>query len=717
MGKINLTTEFCFATGILALAKLTLGNNGGPQGTEEKGQVLTGYNVSSLVIDTLCDQAGGQNATIACFYFDFATQKEQSPTNMLGALLRQLVCGLEETPEEVSRVYQGRENAIGGRGPKLSDIVKMMQTTSSKKRTFICIDALDECVAGHRIKILNSLNQILEKSPDTRIFVTGRPHIRPEIERCLAGRVVDVSISPKRGDIIRYLHSRLHEDTTPDAMDSNLKADILKKIPEEISEMCVEATTLSYFKLSADRYTPRFLLVSLNIDAVLQETTIHRRRQKLDTMIDGVGLGDAYGVTLGRIKRQGGEKARLGMAALMWILHSERPLKTDELCHALSVEIGSPHLNSDNVPSIRTLLSCCQGLVTVDKEASIVRLIHYTLQEYLRAHPGLFSTVHSTMAETCLSYLNSQQIGAFSTSPSPDLRDTPFLEYSSLYWGVHAKKELSDSAKSLALRLFDDYDNHISIKILLERHSPYLHKTDFSKLSLFCGLHYASIFGIVEIVASLIKVEGCDINQIDCTGNTPLVWAALNGRDRVVKILLEQDDVDPDMPGNRGRTPLYCAAKYGHEGVVKILLGRDDVNPDKPDNCHRTPLHCAAEYGYEAVVKIFLGRDNVNPDRPDVYGRTPLYRAAWCGQEGAVKILLGRDDVNPDKPEDRGQTPLHCASKYGREGVVKILLEHNANPDKPDKSGRTPLHYAAEYGHEGVVKILREDDVNPKKAR
>ena len=80
-----MTTEFCFATGILALAKLTLGNNGGPQGTEEKGQVLTGYNVSSLVIDTLCDQAGGQNATIACFYFDFATQKEQSPTNMLGA--------------------------------------------------------------------------------------------------------------------------------------------------------------------------------------------------------------------------------------------------------------------------------------------------------------------------------------------------------------------------------------------------------------------------------------------------------------------------------------------------------------------------------------------------------------------------------------------------------------------------------------------------------
>jgi len=206
--------------------------------------VLTCRDVSSLVIDELCDQAGGRNATVACFYFDFTAQEEQSPTSMLGALLKQLVCGLEETPEEISRAYQGQRNAIGGRGPKLSDIVKMMQTTSSKKCTFICVDAMDECAAGHRVKILDSLNQILERSPGTRIFVTGRQHIRPEIRRCLAGRVASVSISPKRDDIIRYLHSRLREDATPDAMDSSLKADILKKIPEDISEMYVRATIL-----------------------------------------------------------------------------------------------------------------------------------------------------------------------------------------------------------------------------------------------------------------------------------------------------------------------------------------------------------------------------------------------------------------------------------------------------------------------------------------
>ena len=77
----------------------------------------------------------------------------------------------------------------------------------------------------------------------------------------------------------------------PDAMDSALEADILKNIPRNISEMYVEATTSRGHKLSTNRYIYRFLLVSLNIDAILQETTIYRRGQKVSAMTDGLGLG------------------------------------------------------------------------------------------------------------------------------------------------------------------------------------------------------------------------------------------------------------------------------------------------------------------------------------------------------------------------------------------------------------------------------------------
>jgi len=122
----------------------------------KEGQVLTSSDVSSLVIDRLCDQARGHNATVACFYLDFAARKEQSPTNILGAVLKQVVRGLEEVPEEISLAYQGQKNAIGGRGPQLSDIVKMIQNTASEKPTFICIDGLDECVAGYQARLLDS---------------------------------------------------------------------------------------------------------------------------------------------------------------------------------------------------------------------------------------------------------------------------------------------------------------------------------------------------------------------------------------------------------------------------------------------------------------------------------------------------------------------------------------------------------------------------------
>ena len=336
-------------------------------------------------------------------------------------------------------------------------------------------------------------------------------------------------------------------------------------------------------------------------------------------MTDGSGLGDVYGATIARIKAQDGDKSRLGMAALMWISHAERPLQADELCYALAVELGSTDFNSGNVPSMSTLVGCCQGLIAVDKEASTVRLIHFTLQEYLSAHLDLFSGPHSSVAEICLTYMNSQQVRGFSTGPSLDTQNTPFLEYCSVYWGVHAKKELSDYARSLALELLKgDYCPILTKLLLTQVKDLYLGK--FSTCSRFSGLHCASFFGIIEVVATLIETGYYDLNGRDSLGYTPLAWAAHNG----------------------------------HEEVVKILLGREEVNPEKPDYCGRTPLSYAAQNGDEGVAKILLGREEVNPDKPDNYGWTPLLRAARAGHEGVVGILLGREEVSPDKPDDDG---------------------------------------------------------------
>ena len=234
VAKVKVRMQSYFAMEIRESARHLSGKNYSQGGREP---MLTSRDISSLVVDRLCDQARGQNAAVTCFYFDFADRKEQSATSTLGSLLRQVVGGLEKIPEEISRAFRAEGNVIGGRGPRLPDIVRMLQAITSSIPTFVCIDALDECAEPDRVKFLNSLQQILNKSPRTRIFIIGRPHVQDEIETVLAGRVTSVPISPRKGDIIGYLRFRLGEDPTPHAMNKSLEADILEKIPKNMSEM------------------------------------------------------------------------------------------------------------------------------------------------------------------------------------------------------------------------------------------------------------------------------------------------------------------------------------------------------------------------------------------------------------------------------------------------------------------------------------------------
>jgi len=205
------------------------------------------------VIDKLCDEAVEEDTAVACFYFDFASRNEQSPVNMLGSLLRQLVSGLEGIPEAVVRSFRNQKKVIGGRGLQVTGILKMFQTITTTKRTFLCVDALDECVPEHQMVILESLGQIVRESLDTRIFMTGRSHVRSEVERKLNGSAAFVLIEPTGGGIIAYLRERLRTDTAPEMMSSSLEANIMESISQISSETYVGTMQgLCYAKLPQD---------------------------------------------------------------------------------------------------------------------------------------------------------------------------------------------------------------------------------------------------------------------------------------------------------------------------------------------------------------------------------------------------------------------------------------------------------------------------------
>ena len=191
------------------------------------------------MVDTLCDEPGeaGEDIAVACFYFDSAAQNEQSAASVLGALLKQVVCGFKQIPKEITDAFQKHKKFIGGRELQLPEVAKMLGSLSVTQPMFLCLDALDECATLDRANILLSLKDIIKTSPTARVFLTGRPHVGGEVEKHFPNGAALVPISPRKGDIIRYIYKKLAQDTNSGEMDEELEAEIVKKISETDSEM------------------------------------------------------------------------------------------------------------------------------------------------------------------------------------------------------------------------------------------------------------------------------------------------------------------------------------------------------------------------------------------------------------------------------------------------------------------------------------------------
>jgi hypothetical protein len=127
----------------------------------------------------------------------------------------------------------------------------------------------------------------------------------------------------------------------------------------------------------------------------------------------------------------------------------------------------------------------------------------------------------------------------------------------------------------------------------------------------------------------------------DTCSQTPLLWAAMNGRQAILKKLLE-DGVDLESKDEKhGRTPLSWAILNGHEAVVKLLLEKDADLESKDEEGGWTPLSLAAQKGHKAVVKLLLEK-GADLESKDKHGRTPLSSAALNGHEAVVNLLLDK---------------------------------------------------------------------------
>ncbi|KAL2010679.1 hypothetical protein VTN00DRAFT_6486 [Thermoascus crustaceus] len=152
-----------------------------------------------------------------------------------------------------------------------------------------------------------------------------------------------------------------------------------------------------------------FLLAQLYINSLtdkLRERDIDIALEKMQSREEG--LNKAYDDAINRIKNQQAGFSNLAKNVLFWIVCAKRALTTEELIHALAVEYGASSLGMGTLYSHKDMVASCAGLITIDQESRIIRLVHYTTQEYLRRNlwEKFPDIQQDTIAINCLTYLS-----------------------------------------------------------------------------------------------------------------------------------------------------------------------------------------------------------------------------------------------------------------------------------------------------------------------
>lgn len=152
----------------------------------------------------------------------------------------------------------------------------------------------------------------------------------------------------------------------------------------------------------------RFLLAKLHSDSLQDAFTIDEIEETLENLSTGeTAITDAYNSAIDRIDMQRPKRKQLAHQVIGWIVHAHRQLSPIELQTALEIKPGHFKDPKRNLPGIKIVLAVCAGLVVFDEETSVIRLVHYTTQEYfskgkLRAWlPG----IEIDIAQSCVTYL------------------------------------------------------------------------------------------------------------------------------------------------------------------------------------------------------------------------------------------------------------------------------------------------------------------------
>ena len=468
------------------------------------------------------------------------------------------------------------------------------------------------------------------------------------------------------------------------------------------------------------------------MDSLAKEDNIRDLEESLHRLPGD--LDKTYDDALDRIKSQDLRKRARADQVLKLIICAQRPLSLAEMREALSIRNCDTSLDPRALPKMEALISSCCGLVVVEDESWIVRLVHYTTEEYFRRKLPHYRSpeAHRYFAGILVTYLSFSTFATFSQNKMDQylrqqtaeggrlyrytgrfwgngyevesyLKDlfesTALLNYAAKYWGHHARHALTNrychryiglSRADTETKITDNSWNlEQMIPDLLDKKANIACANEFfystkTKLGFWhyrsptdiTNLHIVASFGIRYFVECFL-VQEIDISLRDSAGRTALHNAARNGHVDVVRLLLDAgasiDTLDLDR-----RSALVWAVRKNQISVTKLLLKRGSgLQLRDPDARRHSLMSIAAAAGHEKMVELLAAHFTDDPTLNRLMGNA-LVIAALSERSGIVRLLM-RERVCWTISNQYSMKAMIEAASEGHVSIMRILLEAGVN--------------------------------------
>ena len=441
------------------------------------------------------------------------------------------------------------------------------------------------------------------------------------------------------------------------------------------------------------------------MDRIFDTRTIKEIKLALSSMSGK--LDELYREALIRIRKQAGNDGQLGMRILSWITHAKRPLSVDELRYGLAVEYSDVHedleeFDEDNLLSPGSLFDVCAGLVIIDPNSQVVRLVHYTTQEYFdKERLQLFKGAEVDISRACLTYL-SYSIGkeTWDKMDSQELiASYPFLDYACNQWFLHANNVLlsgnPDPSLVKVLTRFKGSDSITMSAYLLYRRRDYIGGRwldiyiDRKKQTF--PYEVASKCGLKDLLDVLLDPRTGPYPNLDSS----LVFASFNGHLDMANLLLQNGaaiDAIFSLYSDKTISALEAACGSGYLAVAEFLI-ENGAKIHGRQTSHFQPLHFAAINDHPDIIDLLLGK-GVNVNARNSVGETACHIAAWSGNIKSVRRLIDAG-CDLELRDNVGYTVLLVSADRFHDGlrfnleIVDLLLDRGANACATNKEGKT----------------------------